>query len=103
MMRPTASSASKIQGKIETKSPPRLAKVSKPPRKSLGRDDAHSNGLSEMKAAEAPKTNGNLEVHREHEPDGIEEFDAVGMVEPTLVEQSPLAATVSNDPEAQEA
>jgi len=99
MMRPTASSANKMHGKTETKSPPRLAKASKPPRKSLGRDEAHSNGLLEMKADEAPKTSNNSPV-QEHEPDGIEEFDAVAAAEPTVVEESPVAATVSNDQEA---
>jgi hypothetical protein len=89
--------------KIETRIPPRLARTAKAPRKSLGRDDSHSNGISKMKAVEPQKADGDLEVHRGNELDGIEESEAIPAVEPTVVEESSLAAAVSNNLEAQEA
>jgi hypothetical protein len=89
--------------KIETRISPRLARTTKAPRKSLGRDDAHSNGIPKMKAVERQKADDDLEVRRGNELDGIEESDATPMVESTIVEESSLAATVSNDIGAQEA
>ncbi|EEH20559.2 hypothetical protein PABG_02790 [Paracoccidioides brasiliensis Pb03] len=81
MMRPTASSASKMHEKIEIKSPPRGSVPPKPRRKSGDSASSHTSMTaacvppsSKKRVVKAVQTlsNGHVEPHKKQEPDGTQ-------------------------------
>ncbi|EEH35339.1 hypothetical protein PAAG_06386 [Paracoccidioides lutzii Pb01] len=81
MMRPTASSASKMHEKIEIKSPPRGSVPPKPRRKSGDSASSHTSMTvacgppsSKKRVVKAAQTqsNGHVEPHKDPEPDGTQ-------------------------------
>ncbi|KAI1961357.1 hypothetical protein LOZ58_003211 [Ophidiomyces ophidiicola] len=93
MMRPTASSASKVHDKVETRSPPRAKKASRPPRKSTEQDlvDLDHPPKAKSSEAEIPITQDtSVEETPKEEPHPIQEPE----VEETIVEPLPTQTPV---------